>query len=163
MESAERESLVDLARRFEYAAAAQDNEVLGAHAQYCLDRSYSDADLEVLEYEPEREYYQGIRDQCLTKISREMTGENEFVTPQDPQQTRRFVYAHDSCISMINCLIREERLSVFVVIRSSNTRDTLSHDLKFIATLISEAEAFFDTRIDERVMHISIHSAHIIN
>jgi len=163
LESAEKETLVDLARRFENAAVSQDREVLGAHAQYFLDGDYTDSDLEVLAYKPEREYYQGIRSQLLGKIAKEIAGENEFVTPQDPQKTRRFVYAHDSCISMINCLIRDKRLSVFIVLRSSNTRDTLSYDLRFIATLISEAETFFGPGIDERVMHISIHSAHIIN
>ena len=161
--ASERETIIDLAHRFERSAAANEGEVLGAHAQYMLDKEYSDTDSTVMEYEPEREYYQGIRDQFLRKISREISGDNEFATPQNPQRTRRFVYAHDSCISMINCIIRNNRLSVFAVIRSSNTRDTLSYDLRFITNLISEAESFFDTRIDERVLHVSIHSAHIIN
>ena len=136
---------------------------MGSHAQYFLDSDYTDADSSVMDYEPEKEYYQGIRDQFLRKIAKEISGENEFISPQNPQITRRFVYAHDSCISMINCLIRNNRLNVFAVIRSSNARDILSYDLRFIVTLISEAESFFNTKIDERVLNVTIHSAHIIN
>jgi hypothetical protein len=163
LNDAEHENLIQLSDRIAIASAFCDNEILGLHAQYNLDAEYTDADSAVMLYEPEAVYYQGIRDDYMRKVAKEISGENEYRFTQDPQTTRRFVYTHDSCISMINCLIRAETLNVFVVLRSSNTADTLSYDLRFLANLISEFESFVDVKIDQRVMNVTIHSAHVIN
>ena len=114
-------------------------------------------------YELEAEYYQGIRTQFIRKITKEIAGENEYRSAQNPVTTRRFVYAHDSCISLVNLLIRGDTLNVYTVLRSSNTNNTLSYDLRFIANLVSEAETFIDADIQRRVLNVEIHSAHIIN
>ncbi len=163
LDAAEHEDLVQLSDRISKASAFCNNEILGLHAQYDLDELYTDADSSVMTYKPEAAYYQGIRDKFVRKVTKEISGENEYMSAQDPQTTRRFVYTHDSCISMINCLIREKTLNIFLVLRSSNTADTLSYDLRFIANLISEIESFIDVKINKRVMNISIHSAHVIN
>ena len=159
----ETEDLCGLSRRIEQSVSYFDNEALGIVCKYNFDEEYTDADPSVLTYELEAEYYQGIRTQFIRKITKEIAGENEYRAAQKPQTTRRFVYAHDSCISMINCLIRGNALNVFLVLRSSNTRDTLSYDLRFIANLISEVETFIDVDIKKRVLNVEIHSAHIIN
>ena len=73
------------------------------------------------------------------------------------------MYAHDSCISVINLLVRDNVMNVFLVMRSSETRTTLSYDLRFVTNVISEVESFTDVDIDRRILNIQIHSAHIIN
>ena len=163
LKESEEEDLCALAKRIENTASYFSDEALGVTVQYDFDKEYSDADPSVMTYELEAEYYQGIRSTFIRKITKEMSGENEYRSVQNPTTTRRFVYAHDSCISMINLLIRDNVMNVFAVLRSSNTGDTLSYDLRFIANLVSEAETFIDADILRRVLNIEIHSAHIIN
>ena len=163
LHKSESECLVGLASRIENVARHFNDEAVGVSAQYDFDPDYTDADPSVMTYELEAEYYQGIRSQFIGKITREISGENEYRSAQNPLTTRRFVYAHDSCISLINLLIRGNTLNVYAVLRSSNTNQTLSYDLRFLANLISEAETFIDADITRRVMNVEIHSAHIIN
>lgn len=163
LDNSEKEDLCGLAKRIERTAAHFGGEALGVRSQYDFDQEYTDADPSVLTYELEAEYYQGIRATFIRKITKEIAGDNEYQSVQDPLKTRRFVYAHDSCISLINVLIRGNTLNVYTVLRSSNTNETLSYDLRFIANLISEAETFIDADIQRRVLHVEIHSAHIIN
>ena len=163
LKESEEEDLCGLSNRIVQVAEYFNNEAVGVQVQYDLDEDYTDADPSVLTYELEAEYYQGIRSQFIRKITKEIAGENEYRSAQNPLTTRRFVYAHDSCISLVNCLIRGGVMNVFVCLRSSNTRDTLSYDLRFIANLISEAETFIDADITRRVLNVQIHSAHIIN
>ena len=163
LKNSEEENLIHLASRIQSVADFFDDEALGVSCQYDLDAEYTDADPTVMMYEPEIKYYQGIRDQFIRKITKEIAGENEYNSAQKPQTTRRFVYAHDSCISMINMLIRDDELNVYLVLRSSDTKNTLSYDLRFITNVISEAETFIDVELKRRVLDIKIHSAHIIN
>ena len=163
LKNSEEENLLQLASRIQSVADFFDDEALGVSCQYDFDEEYTDADPTVMMYEPEIKYYQGIRDQFIRKITKEIAGENEYNSAQKPQTTRRFVYAHDSCISMINMLIRDDELNVYLVLRSSDTKNTLSYDLRFIANVISEAETFIDVELKRRVLDIRIHSAHIIN
>ena len=163
LKNSEEENLIQLASRIQSVADFFDDEALGVSCQYDLDAEYTDADPTVMMYEPEIKYYQGIRDQFIRKITKEIAGENEYSSAQKPQTTRRFVYAHDSCISMINMLIRDDELNVYLVLRSSDTKNTLSYDLRFITNVISEAETFIDVELKRRVLDIRIHSAHIIN
>ena len=163
LKNSEEENLIQLASRIQSVADFFDDEALGVACQYDFDAEYTDTDPTVMMYEPEAKYYQGIRDQFIRKITKEIAGENEYNSAQKPQTTRRFVYAHDSCISMINMLIRDDELNVYLVLRSSDTKNTLSYDLRFIANVISEAETFIDVELKRRVLDIRIHSAHIIN
>ena len=163
LDKSEKEDLCGLAKRIENTASHFGGEALGVTFQYDFDDEYTDADPAVLTYELEAEYYQGIRSQFIRKITKEISGENEYRSAQNPLTTRRFVYAHDSCISLVNLLIRGNTLNVYATLRSSNTNHTLSYDLRFIANLISEAETFIDADIKRRVLNVEIHSAHIIN
>jgi len=163
LKDSEEEDICDLASRIERTASYFNNEAVGITCQYTLDEDYTDADPAVLTYEPEEKYYQTIRDQFIRKITKEISGENEYSSAQNPLTTRRFVYAHDSCISLVNVLVRDKTLNAFAVLRSSETQKTLSYDLRFIANLISEAETFVGADIDRRVLNVQIHSAHIIN
>ena len=112
LKNSEEENLLQLASRIQSVADFFDDEALGVSCQYDFDAEYTDADPTVMMYEPEIKYYQGIRDQFIRKITKEIAGENEYNSAQKPQTTRRFVYAHDSCISMINMLIRDDELNV---------------------------------------------------
>ena len=163
LRQSEQEDLCGVADRVENTASYFGGEAIGVRCQYDFDQEYTDADPSVMTYELEAEYYQGIRNQFIRKVTKELAGENEYKSIQNPLTTRRFVYAHDSCISMINMLIRDNVLNVYVVLRSSNTRDTLSYDLRFVANLVSESETFIDADIQRRVLNVEIHSAHIIN
>jgi len=163
LSESEAEDLCGLSNRINDSAAFFGNEALGITCLYEFDKDYTDADPTVMTYELEAAYYQGIRDKFIRKITKEIAGDNEYRAIQNPQLTRRFVYAHDSCISMINCLIRDNVLNVFLVLRSSNTKDTLSYDLRFIANIVSEVDSFVDAGIEKSVLNLTIHSAHIIN
>lgn len=163
LDASEKEDLCGVAKRIENTSLHFGGEALGVTFQYDFDDNYTDADPSVLTYELEAEYYQGIRSQFIRKITKEIAGENEYRSAQNPLTTRRFVYAHDSCISMVNMLIRDHTLNVYAVLRSSNANETLSYDLRFIANLVSEAETFIDADIQRRVLNVEIHSAHIIN
>lgn len=163
LSKSEQEDLCGVSKRIENTARHFGGEALGVTVQYDFDSDYTDADPAVLTYELEAEYYQGIRSQFIRKITKEIAGENEYRSAQNPLTTRRFVYAHDSCISLVNLLIRGDTLNVYTVIRSSNANNTLSYDLRFIANLVNEAETFIDADIQRRVLNVEIHSAHIIN
>lgn len=163
LDKSEKEDLCGVSTRIENTARHFGGEALGVTVQYDFDADYTDADPAVLTYELEAEYYQGIRSQFIRKITKEIAGENEYRSAQNPLTTRRFVYAHDSCISLVNLLIRGDTLNVYTVLRSSNANNTLSYDLRFIANLVNEAETFIDADIQRRILNVEIHSAHIIN
>jgi len=163
LNDSENQTTVEIAKRVAEVAKYFDNEALGVTFDYYLG-DYENVDSSVLEYKPEKEYYSKIRSKFLTKISKEIAGDNEYSKVQVPSNTRRFVYADDSCISMINILVRGSTLNAYAVLRSSNTVDTLSYDLRFLEHLIMEAEDYMSCSfIENRRMTVNIHSAHVIN
>lgn len=110
-------------------------------------------------------YYNYIRTTFLEKLSQEIQGFNPHMTPQD-STSRRFIYSGFDCISMIQVLQRGPTLQVHVVFRSSNVVAKVTHDLRFIRCLISEALSVFPATLAppyvERVeYHVKIHSAHL--
>jgi len=124
------------------------------------DGEFKDADASVLDFEPEREYYNMIRTSLLRKIDRELDGDNEYGRVED-LKSRRFVYSDSSCISFIQVAIRDDVMDFHCVIRSSDVERIFPHDLKFLYFLSSEC--FKKLGGAKRVrMRFNLNSAHII-
>jgi len=127
------------------------------------DGNFNDADIEILNHEAESEYYQKILLQISNKISNEFAGKNEYDKPQTIF-SRRFVYADDSCISMIHAMYRENALELNFVFRSTNVEETFPYDLKFCYYLSSEVYKIFGLvpKVNAAIMRFTLNSAHIV-
>lgn len=94
-------------------------------------------DRSILNDAKEGEYYRSIWAQFMSKISAEKKGFNEKLCSENVS-SRRFIYTGDSCISLIQCLLRDEFLHMHVVMRSSNV-GTIEKDLSFLRFLGNDA------------------------
>lgn len=123
---------------------------------------------EVMRYPPEEAYYAKILSNVLTNIDDEICGRNEYSKSQQPLTTRRFIFTQDSCISMIHTILRDECLYMNVYCRSSNIRDTFTHDLQFIYYLFGRIRARLVRSVSDSIsfpakskINITVGSAHI--
>jgi thymidylate kinase len=126
--------------------------------------SYIDKDkleYSVMDFKEESEYYQMIMNHFLEKISKELLGLNEYKKPQD-ELSRRFIYTHDSCISMIHMLFRENKIDFNVIMRSSNVLKTLWADYEFLKILAFESAKELKFKNVPIKMTLNIRSAHLI-
>tara|TARA_B100000214_G_scaffold215897_1_gene156860 strand:- start:5 stop:910 length:906 start_codon:yes stop_codon:yes gene_type:complete len=124
------------------------------------DGEFEEATRQSMNYEPEREYYEKIYNGLHSKISRELDGENEYGR-RETSSSRRFVYTDDSCISFIQFAIRKKLMDFHVVIRSSDTKSTFEHDLKFLYYLASTCYDLFSDECDRIRLRFNLNSAHI--
>ena len=125
------------------------------------DGKFEESDPDILNYEGESEYYQGILSRLHEKISDELSGKNEYNRVEDTS-SRRFVYADDTCISFIQVGIRERLMDFHVVIRSTDVKKIFPYDLKFLYYLSSTCYDRFKNEVDSVRMRFNINSAHII-
>ena len=125
------------------------------------DGKFEEAKKESMNYELEKEYYEKIYNKLHTKISMEMDGQNEYGRREDPS-SRRFVYTDDSCISFIQLAIRNRLMDFHVVIRSSDTKKTFEHDLKFLYYLSSTCYDLFYEECDRVRLRFNLNSGHAI-
>lgn len=118
---------------------------------------------DVLEYEKEKAYYQRITDTYLNTIQGEIEGKNEYGRPEVPDKTRRFVYTDPTCISYVNTQIRDKRMTMHIVCRSSDVRDTFFYDLSFFQILCKKVRKILEKtcKIEHVIMSIRLDSAHI--
>tara|TARA_R100000664_G_C2759498_1_gene149370 strand:- start:2696 stop:3604 length:909 start_codon:yes stop_codon:yes gene_type:complete len=126
------------------------------------DGKFEEADRESLEYHPEKEYYREIYEGLHEKIRNELGGKNEYGR-RESYSSRRFIYTNNSCISLIHVSIRDEIMDFHVVIRSSDTKNTFSHDLKFLYYLSSTCYRIFGHRCNQARLRFNLNSAHIIS
>ena len=121
---------------------------------------------DAFEFESEREYYTKILSKTLTTLTKEMVGDNSYLTKQDPIKTRRFIYADDSCIALFHMMYREGRLNFYATLRSSDIVNIFQHDYKFLLYLCGECAksvGIKDYEIPEEcTLTVTINSAHII-
>ncbi|MDB4337515.1 hypothetical protein OAA09_00695 [bacterium] len=120
-------------------------------------------DESIMDYEPEREYYQKIYTQMIKKIRNEMKGKNVY-NREESVTSRRFIYTNDSCISLVQASYRENILDMHFVLRSSEVKTTFPYDLKFLYFLTSRVYKelqLIPKKIDVR-MRFSLNSAHIL-
>ena len=119
-------------------------------------------DSSIMNHPPEKEYYDRILKSVLSNLDNDILGINDYKTVQKPETTRRFIYTHDSCISLIHTLLRESILNVHVVCRSSDVINTFPYDLKFLVYLVNQVQAKLKKEV-QCVLNCTMNSAHIID
>lgn len=109
---------------------------------------------DVLDFPPEKEYYEGIRDKVITNIERVLMTNQKL-------DSRRFIYADDSCISLIHAMYRDNIVDVNVTMRSSNVSNTLWADYEFLRILSLDIANAMQIQTSDIVLTLNIRSAHI--
>jgi len=109
---------------------------------------------DVLEYPPEKEYYANIRDKVITNIERVLVTNQTLAS-------RRFIYADDSCISLIHALFRDNVIDVNITMRSSNVSQTLWADYEFLRILCLDISNAMNVQNSDIKLTLNIRSAHI--
>ena len=109
---------------------------------------------DVLEYPPEKEYYEKIRNDVITNIEKTLMSNQTLAS-------RRFVYSDNSCISLIHTLFRENIVDVNVTMRSSNVSQTLWADYEFLRILCLDISNALDIQTSDVILTLNIRSAHI--
>ena len=145
------------------ALTKSNNEVLGLNFVHYDTGDFSDIAPTLLNYEKEKEYYQKIENAVFDKIKSEMRGENEYGR-KEGLDSRRYIYADNSCISLAHFLIRDDHMDAKFFLRSSNVKNTLKYDLNFIKHLTSEVFRYFkcDRQGNYCRIQVMINSGHII-
>ena len=160
----EQSSTLDITNQIcNISSASRNREVNGLC--FTLDlTNWSNHDPSVLEYEKERQYYKRISEKYIKTIHDEIEGNNEYKLAQSPHLTRRFVYTDPSCISYINTHIRDEKITMNVVCRSSDVKNTLYYDVSFLQILFDNIQKIFlkTCDISRVIMKVRLDSAHII-
>jgi len=146
---------------YEIARVSKDLEAHNTQLTFYDDSNFKDVDLSVLEYEPEKEYYESIKNQLLTKIRNELAGINEYSRNEDIT-SRRFVYAGTSCISFAQFMFRNNVLDCHFVLRSSNTKETLKYDLQFLYIISSLVKNLIDVKPAACRIRVNFNSPHVI-
>jgi len=109
---------------------------------------------DVLDFPQEKEYYAGIRDKIITNIERVLMTNQKL-------DSRRFIYADDSCISLIHTMYRNNIIDVNVTMRSSNVSNTLWADYEFLRILCLDIANAMQIQTSDIVLTLNIRSAHI--
>jgi len=124
---------------------------------------FKDADSSIMDYEPEKDYYDQIMSGMLTKIKKEFAGDNCYKLPQDIT-SRRFVYTNDSCISLIHAIYRDRILDMHFVARSSEVSSTFPYDLKFLFYLSKRVFNELNLNPFEDIvrMRFNLNSGHVL-
>jgi len=125
---------------------------------------WNDYDTSVLEYEKEKQYYKRISEEYTKTIYNELEGNNEYNLPQKPYSSRRFVYTDASCISYINTHVRDKKITMNVVCRSSDAKNTIYYDVCFLQILFKKIQKIFlkTCDISRVIMKVRLDSAHIV-
>ena len=144
-------------------AAAGKKEVLGMSFVHYDSGDFSDVNKIMLDYEKEKDYYEKIEADIFEKIKSEQRGENEYER-KEGLDSRRYIYADNSCISLAHFLVRDNHMDAKFFLRSSNVKDTLKYDLNFIKHITAEVFRYFkcDRQGDYCKIEVKINSGHII-
>lgn len=109
---------------------------------------------DVLDFPQEKEYYAGIRDKVITNVERVLMTNQKL-------DSRRFIYADDSCISLIHTMYRNNIIDVNVTMRSSNVSNTLWADYEFLRILSLDIANAMQIQTSDIILTLNIRSAHI--
>ena len=109
---------------------------------------------DVLEYPPEKEYYEKLRNDVITNIERVLVTNQTLAS-------RRFIYADTSCISLIHAMFRDNIIDVNVTMRSSNVSQTLWADYDFLRILCLDIANTMNIQTSDINLTLNIRSAHI--
>ena len=125
--------------------------------------AYNLKDPKIMLHEDEEVYYANILHKVLKNIQDEISGKNEYDTPQTPHTTRRFIFTQDSCISLIHTMLRGDSLAMNVVCRSSDVVKTFPYDLKFLGYLFSRVCRKLGTEnVENYKIRVTLNSAHVV-
>jgi len=158
-------SLSDISRFIQrFADSCPRNEATPITFTFYDDGTFSEIDESVLETQGEKEYYREIITRFLEKIRDERSGKNEYNLIQN-LSSRRFVYADDSCISFIQGVYRDNILDMHFVLRSTDVKNKLKTDLKFLYYLTKCVYDEFQLSQENDVvrMRFNLNSAHILD
>jgi len=127
------------------------------------DCNFEEANSEILNYEPEAEYYAKIFKKLHDKITDELDGKNEYAR-KECIFSRRFVYTDSSCVSFIQVSLRDNVMDFHTVIRSSDVKEIFPHDLTFLYYLASTCFKRYFSQHDcfSARLRFDLNSAHII-
>ena len=150
----------DLSRTVEKHVSAGNNEQINLKFSWS-DNDFEQIDIAHLTYEKEVAYYDQTRLALVKKIRNELDGLNEYKKVQTAE-SRRFVLAQDSCISFVQAIVRNDKLYMNIVCRSSEVCETFKHDLHFLADLGRITKSEIGVFIDEVRYTITLGSAHIL-
>lgn len=118
-------------------------------------------DIDVMKNEREAEYYTNIIHKCVDIIDDEYAGKNPYGTYQD-DNSRRFYYSSNTCISSIHFLPRKERLQVLCTLRSTDVVKNGDIDTRFLAHLSALIPRTFGWNVTKGIdLVIRYNSAHI--
>tara|TARA_R110001583_G_scaffold31043_2_gene106525 strand:+ start:10491 stop:11396 length:906 start_codon:yes stop_codon:yes gene_type:complete len=157
----EKMDLSDISTCVEQFVRYKENEAYPVQFMFYDDGKFEDASSASMSYEPELDYYEKIYSTLHDKITKELTGKNEYQR-RESEISRRFVYTDNSCISFIQVAVREDIMDFHVVIRSSNVKDTFQHDLRFLYYLGSTCFKRFSSHCNKARFRFNLNSAHII-
>ena len=126
------------------------------------DGKFQQLDKEILNHSPEKKYYQNIFSSLVNKITNEMAGNNVYNRVEN-EFSRRFVYADSDCISFIQVANRDGVMDFHCVLRSSNIREILPYDLKFLYFLAHECYHLIGNNSRRVRFRFDLNSAHILD
>jgi hypothetical protein len=147
----------------EFAKFSPNRECTTTQFHFYDDGKFEDIDDNIESTPGEEAYYSKIHCKLLGKIKDEQMGINEYKR-KETNQSRRFVYTGDDCISFIQIIVRDKLMDVHAVFRSSDTENKTSTDIQFIHYLGREAAKMLrlNTADYQFRFRININSAHII-
>lgn len=123
-----------------------------------------DVPASILNDEVEGEYYRSILESFTSTIYNELEGKNEYGMTQDIA-SRRFIHTSNTCISLIQCLYRNNTFNFNCVLRSSNVVTTLHKDLAFLVYLAREVAKILELSTGAQgtiKFKIDINSGHLV-
>ena len=125
------------------------------------DGKFELADSTILEDEKEGDYYHMIYKKIISKIKRELEGDNPY-NRKETLESRRFVFSDETCISFIQAANRNGIFDFHVVLRSSDVKDIFPSDLKFLYYLMSVCYQMISNKHCMARLRINLNSAHIL-
>jgi len=160
----ENASLKDIQQQvYQLATCSKNQEAIGVNFTIYDDGKFESVDEEALDYESEKDYYERIKTHVCDTIDNEIAGKNQY-NRKETKESRRFIFAEDTCIALANFNYRKDCLDCHFVLRSSNVRDTLYYDLNFLYDLAGVVHR--KLKLTNKVyckMRFTINSAHIPN
>lgn len=101
-----------------------------------IENTIKEADQSIMSHPREGKYYSEILSSFDKKICNEKSGLNEYKKPQG-DDSRRFYYSSDSCISSLHIMPRDEILEVVCSLRSTDVVRNGAIDLVFLDYMLS--------------------------
>ena len=141
---------------------SSNKEAIGINFTLYDNGTFDDVDHDLLLYDKEVAYYDGIIAEIKQKIENELSGVNEY-NSKETLESRRFIYSSDTCISLAHFLLREESLDCKFFLRSSNIKDTFGYDLNFLKYMSSVVYNILDAQGKFCRINVVINSGHIID